>query len=128
MLTFSTTILEATNAFYTFEIVDALGISIDRSLLDTLILTSYDLRTETILNSREAQNVLETNNVTLTTVAGPPLVTTVAWELQPADTAIVDATLRLEWHVLLFRWTWATGARSGAHQALYGVENLRFVP
>jgi hypothetical protein len=122
------TLLEATTAFYTFVLVDENDVGIDASVLDTLTLHYYDQTTLAVLNSRDHQNVYNAQQVTIATAPGPPLVTIVTWELQPADTAIVSPGRALEVHCAIFRWTWASGTRTNAHAVSFGIENLIDAP
>jgi hypothetical protein len=122
----STTLLEATTGLLTFTLVDSDGAGVPVSLLTTLTLTYYDVISGTIVNSRNAQNVLNANDVSITTV-GSPAVTTIEWQIQPADTVMVDADLALEYRVAQFRWTWDSGTRHDAYQVQFAVENMAFV-
>ena len=122
----STTLLEATTGLLTFTLVDSDGVGVPVSLLTTLTLTYYDVISGTIVNSRNVQNVLNANDVSVTTT-GSPAVTTVEWQIQPADTLMVDADLALEYRVAQFRWTWDSGTRHDAYQVQFGVENMAFV-
>jgi hypothetical protein len=122
----STTLLEATTGLLTFLLVDSAGEGVPVSMLTTLTLTYYDVISGTIVNTRNAQNVLNANEVSVTTV-GDPAVTTVEWQIQPADTQMVDPELALEYRVAQFRWTWDSGTRHDAYQVQFGVENMAFV-
>ena len=122
----STTMLEATTGLLTFLLVDSVGDGVPVSMLTTLTLTYYDVISGTIVNSRNAQNVLNANDVSVTT-AGSPAVTTIEWQIQPADTAMVDPELALEYRVAQFRWTWDSGTRHDAFQVQFAVENMAFV-
>jgi hypothetical protein len=126
--TLPTTLLEGTTGLYSFTLVDAAGAGIDGGFLTTLTLTYYDVASQTIVNGRDTQDVLNSNDVSVVTVPGPPLVTTVLWELQPADTVIVYPGAAQEWRVVQFRWTWDSGTRAGAFVAQFPVQNLLFVP
>jgi hypothetical protein len=128
MDTLSTTLLEATTGFYTFLLRDEDGDGIDVSVLDTMTLTYVDASTGTVLNARDAQNVKNINDVTIITDPGPPLVTTVTWTLQPADTVVVDPMQALELHTAIFRWSWDGGSRHGAQPMQFGIENLVDTP
>jgi hypothetical protein len=122
----STTLLEATTGLLTFTLVDSDGAGVPVSMLTTLTLTYYDVISGTIVNSRNVQNVLNTNDVSITTV-GSPAVTTVEWQIQPADTPMVNPDLAVEYRVAQFRWTWDSGARHDAYQVQFAVENMAFV-
>lgn len=67
----------------------------------TLTLTLYVVQTDgsiAYVNSRNAQNVLNLNNVTVS-AAG-----VLTWAIQTADTALIEA-LPFERHIALFEWT-----------------------
>jgi hypothetical protein len=128
MLTLSSTVVENTTGLYIFSLVDAAGQGLAASQIEALTLTYYDVASKAILNSREGQDVLNTNHVALETVAGPPLVTTITWTLQPADTVILDDAWSIEPHAAIFRWTWDSGTRHGAHAVQFGIENVADAP
>lgn len=71
----------------------------------TLTLTYYDVKSGTILNNRNAQNVFNTNDVTISDTG------VVSWIVQ-ADDAVVVGTGLLEEHAAFFRWTWEDGQQS----------------
>jgi hypothetical protein len=122
----STTLLESTTGLLTFTLVDSAGEGVPVSMLTTLTLTYYDVISGTIVNTREVQNVLNANDVSVTT-AGSPAVTTVEWQIQAADTSMVNPDLTLEYRVAQFRWTWDSGTRHDAYQVQFAVENMAFV-
>ena len=119
-------LLETTTGLLTFALVDSGGAGVPVSMLTTLTLTYYDVISGTIVNARNAQNVLNANDVSVVT-AGFPAVTTVEWQIQPADTPMVEPELALEYRVAQFRWTWDSGTRHDAYQVQFGIQNLAFV-
>lgn len=123
----STTLLEGTTGLYTFTLIDDVGDGIDASFLTSLTLTYYDRATQAIVNGRDTQNALNANDVTVLTDPGPPLVTTVTWELQPDDTVIVNEALQSEYRVIQFRWSWDSGTRHGASEVQFAVHAMLFV-
>jgi hypothetical protein len=125
VISFSTPIPEQTSAVYRFALVDEDDITVDAAAIGTLLLTSYDLETGAIINGRLDQDVLNTNDVNLTTEGG---VTTIEWVLQPADTIVFNQLCGVELHIAQFRWSWDAGRRFGARTIRYLVENLSFVP
>jgi hypothetical protein len=110
------TVKERCTAWYRAT-VQGDGAALPASSLDTLTLTLYDRDTGTILNSRNAQDVLNKANVTVGEDGA------LVWELQPADNVIVSDGKSLEAHVALFTWTWGSG-KSGRHEVPILVENL----
>lgn len=113
---------ERCTAKYTATIQDESGTALASTDLTTLTLTLYDLASETILNSRNRQNVLNANNVIID-VAG-----VLTWTMQPADNVLVDTTAKQERHVALFEWTWDSGGKAGKYEVKIDVENLKKVP
>ena len=124
----ATTLLEATTGIFSFPLLDQDQVGVPLIVLDTLTLTYYDVDSGVIVNSRLHQDALNANNVTVVTVPGPPLVTTVTFAIQPEDTVILNDLRALEQRVMQFHWTWDGGTKANAYQAQFGVENLRFVP
>lgn len=118
----SPTLNEATTGLLTFQLnkVDTASTgTLALGELLTLTLTLYEAESGTILNSRDIQNILNINNVTISTTG------LVRWQVQPADTAIIGTGL-IEEHVALFRWTWAAGQQS--EEIHFYVKNITKVP
>lgn len=124
-VTLTTVMLEGQSGIYSVNITDENDDGILVAQFFTLTLTYYDELSGVIINTRDGQNALNTNNVTLA-AAGSPLVTTLTWLLQPADTVLVDARHELEWHVALFQWTWDSGTKHMAREVRFAVENLLY--
>jgi hypothetical protein len=113
---------EKVSARYTADVQDDEGNAIAAASLTTLTLTLYDKDTGDIINSRNDQDVLNTNGVT---VDGSGNLT---WIIDPDDNAIVTSTSKVEDHVALFEWTWNSGAKEGRHEVFLHVKNLTKVP
>ena len=126
MVVLAEPVLEHQTALYSFTLVDEDGLGVDVSTLASMKLTYYDVATKVILNTRQAQNALNANNVTVTTIP-LPTVTTVLWVLQPADTVLQDSRREREQHIALFEWTWQGGAKSAAHEVQFAVEQITYV-
>ena len=122
----SAILLQDTTGIYTFELVDQDGDAIDVGQLETVTLTYYDKETRQIINTREAQDILQANNVIILTDTGPPIVTTLRWDIQQEDTVIIDGRRELETHIALFEWTWAT-TRKGVHEVQFQVEQITYI-
>ena len=113
--------LEKTTPRYTFTITDDELNPLPAASLTTLTLTLYVINadgTVTILNSRNAQNVLNANNVTISAQGLG------VWSVQVLDTTMVVATLPFETRIALWQWTWSAGAKAGKHELNLVVKNL----
>jgi len=113
---------EGETSLYTATIKDENGAVIPGSSLDSLTLTLYTLEAQTIINSRDSQNILGANGGA---VDGSGVLT---MELNELDNAIINNTLDIEWREMLFKWTYATATRTGRHVKSYAVRNLSKVP
>ena len=93
------------------DIVDREGDPVLAASLTAAELTLYDIDTGAgggsprpgILNSRDAQDVLNTNNVAIDNDGH------FIWSVQPADNVIVTARRQIERHRAMFYFEWATG-------------------
>ena len=121
------TFLEATTGIYSFPLVDERGTSIAAGEVETLTLTLADLDSNELLNGRDKQDILNTNDGTITTAGSPP-VTTVTLQLQPEDTVILNQHRLVEYRVLVFTWTWDLGRHTATHAVQCAVENVPHVP
>lgn len=116
MATFS--LNERITARYTATVKDETGIAIPAASLTTLTLTLYNRADGSIINSRNAQDVLNANNVTVDSAG------LITWTMQPADNPIVDDTREIERHVALWVWTYSSGTKTGRHETEFDVENF----
>lgn len=112
---------ESCDVDYTFK--DMAGNAIVKSSLITLTATLFDEKTETIINSRDAQDVKDANGGTVATDG------TLTLRLQPLDAAIVSTTLtaeKTERHILRLEWTWNDGmlTRTGRASRAIIVQNV----
>ena len=115
---FTDDIMEKTTVKVTATVEDEDGNGLAAGNLDTLTLTLYSLEDETIINSRDAQDVLNANGVTLDVNGG------LIWTITPSDTIIVDTTLSAERHRAVFEWTYDIGVKNGKHVIDMRVINL----
>lgn len=83
----SRTFFENTTGEYTTTLKDASGTVIPTANIDSLTLTLKNKATGQIINSREAQSVLNTNNVTVHATSG-----LLTWDIQAADTVLVKGS------------------------------------
>jgi hypothetical protein len=109
--------VEGTSGRITGTITNDAGTAI---LPDTLTLLLYDLKTGTIINSRNRQNVLNLNGVTISGAGG------FEWRVSAADNVVVASPNQLERHRALFEWTFAGGQGKAEIDVL--VANLSRVP
>jgi len=111
---------EKSTAKYTAIIKDENDNVIPSSDLTALTLTLYnnDDPDRPVINSRNAQNVLNANNVTVDSVGA------LAWELQPLDNVITDRDPEFENHIALFQFEWDSGNRKSSHRIVVRVERI----
>lgn len=95
---------------FTGTLLDVAGTAIPLANINSLTLTLTDASTGTIINSRNAQNVLNANNVTVNSTTGA-----MQWLIQPADTTMNNSLLSIEDHVATFTWTYET-SKVGIHR------------
>lgn len=117
-------IKEKTTPKYTATLLDEDGNAIPLSSIDTITLTLYNLSATTrdVINSRNAQDVKNTNNVTIHATSG-----LLTWSMQIADNAIADALKRVERHRACFVFTYSGGTKRGTHEVDFDVENIEKV-
>lgn len=95
---------------------------IPNGTLTALALTLFvDDGNDTIINSRNAQDILNANGGVIEADGR------IVFTLAPADNPIVDAALPFERHIALFEWTWGSG-KAGKFQLILVVRNLQQVP
>lgn len=110
---------EKSTARITGVLKDEAGNVITAASLTTLTLTLYVLGFPSqIVNSRDAQNVLNANGVTVDASGN------LVWTMTPADNAIIDVTNDVETHIALFQWTWNAGAKAGRSEIAIPIVNL----
>lgn len=122
---------EETSGSYVATVKDDLGALIPASLLQTLQLTLYVIREDgstAIVNSRNHQNVLNQNQVTVydalqTLPDGRTY--NLRWRFTLQDTTLVEQ-LPYESHRALFEWTAPDVV--GKHEVVLRVRNLTMVP
>ena len=112
-------ILEKTSPKITATVQDENGVAIPAASLNTLTLTLYNLNdsAKTIINDRNAQDVLNTNNVTVDSSGN------LIWLVQSLDTIIVGSQER-ENHRAIFEWTYSSGTKNGKYQIDMEIKNL----
>lgn len=111
---------ERTTGTFTTTLRDNAGVAIPAASLATLTLTLYRESDLSIINTRDGQNVLNANNVTVDSAG------LLTWSIQALDRVIGDDTLIQERHRALFEWT-ATGV-AGKWEHQFIIDNLALVP
>lgn len=97
---------QGANAQYTATLTDAAGSVIALADIVSLTLTLYDRSSGVILNSRNAVDALNANDVTVGSTDG-----LLTWDIQPGDNTIYDSNIvegRSEVHVARFTLTYDT--------------------
>lgn len=107
---------QLTSARYSAVLLDETGTPVPASSLSALKLTLKDQATGAIINSRNAQSVLNANNVTVDASGN------LVWSLQPLDNPILNPELNTETHLATFVATWSTGRLN--HVVSIPVQNL----
>jgi hypothetical protein len=114
---------ENTGAIYTATLEDSSGTAIPLANLTTITLTLYDVASGDIINSRNDQNVLNQNNITIHATSG-----LLTWTMQAADNAILDDDLDWEHHRALFEFVFSGTGSPGKHEGNFMIRNLSKVP
>jgi hypothetical protein len=132
---FTIDLLEQTSDVYWATVVDDEEVLLPGNVLNVLTLTLYVVKTDgtiAYVNNRNAQDVLNTNNVLVyNTLQSSPSGRTfnLKWQIQPEDTTFVE-DLPFERHIALFEWEWphAVGGQGhGKHEIIVAVKNLEQV-
>lgn len=120
-------VLEKTTPNYTATLVDdstPTPLPIPLLQISTIVLTFYDRRTNTIINSRTAQDVKNANNCTVHATTG-----LLTWSMQVADTTLVTtadfAEDETEEHCALFEWVLTNGKRGKFLTRFYIVQLVK---
>jgi|SRR5207249_215619 len=125
-------VLEQASAIYRATVEDEDHVALPASSLSTLTLTLYVVKADgtiAYVNSRNAQNVLNANGVTVYNALqtrSDGTTYNLLWAIAAADTTLVEA-LAFERHIALFEWTWPTG-KAGKHEVVLRVRGLTEVP
>ena len=125
---------EHTSRVIAWQFQDADATGVNNNALLSVTLTLYDLETDAIINSRNAQDVLGgshtgQNNVTIDTSGNA------IWYMQPEDNDIIGTSIPeggYETHIALFVWTWdpgdGEGVRENNMEVSLLVKNLHRIP
>jgi len=118
-------VLEGTTPQLTAVLKDENGDPVDVADIDAATLTLFVPESGTIVNSRNKQDIKNTNNVTIDASGN------LTWDIQPDDLEIIDtsdAENNREIHRALFEYEFDGNARFGAKQVDLVVHNLQKVP
>lgn len=125
--TISPALFVGTTALYSVDLEDEEGIAVALASLNSLTLTYEEPTTVTVINERLAVNAYNANDVTVVeipAVGSTPARTRITWVMQPEDTVLIQDWRELEYHMVVFRWTWNSNTRAGAHAALVGIQRI----
>lgn len=115
---------ERSSGIYSAQLKDENDDAVALAAIGTLTLTLYDKASGDIINSRNAVNALNANDVTVSSTGA------LTWKMGAADNQIVSSGLpigRYERHIALFQWTYdisGSGAGAGKHEVIIDVLNL----
>jgi len=121
---------EGTSAEISWAFQDAGDVAVQNAALETATITLYDVESDSIINSRDGQDILGldksgTNNVAITSGG------VATWYVQPDDNPMIG-TAEIEEHIALVEWTWdpddGHGIRAGKFEIVIRVDNLHRVP
>ena len=94
---------------FTGTLLDTAGVAIPLANINSVTLTLTNAATGAVINSRNSQNVLNANNVTIHATSGA-----LSWLIQPGDTSLIDASSPYEEHIAEITWTYET-TKVGKH-------------
>jgi len=115
------TVREKEVRFYDLTFTDQNGVQITKASMSALDLSLFlkDSNPLAYINSRNAQNVFDLNNVTIDS-AGK-----ITWAIQTADLAIQNANNQVETHIAIFHLTTSGGTSIQVRKEIYFyVDNL----
>lgn len=120
-MTFIAETREGATSRITGTLVDETGTGITLGYLVSVTLTLTDQETGAVINSRDQQDVLNANDVTIDANGN------LTWILAPEDNVILSSTINslgiVERHVALFEWVYAT-SRKGNCEIYIDVSNV----
>ena len=118
---------EGAGAKYTATIIDSDGTAIPLTAITTIALTLYNRDDESIIKSRNNQDVKNKNDVTIHATSG-----LLTWLLTAADNPIIDGVRHpkgtREPHIALFEFSYTGEGSPGKHEITLMVKNLGLVP
>lgn len=120
------TVKEGTGFVYTATLKDLAGTPLPLANLTSITLTYYVVADGSTINSRNDQDIKNTNDVTIHATNG-----LLTWVGQAADTTIAGTAVTAgatEHHRALFEWVYVGSGTPGKHVVDIYVENLEKVP
>ncbi len=121
--TFEIEVLESQTGIYTATLKDENNDPIASADVSSITMTVIEEESGNVVNSRNSQNVFNTNNCTLGDTDG-----LFTWNIQTGDTDIVNdgtATDEYEYHLVTIIVTWEGGRMP--HEVRLKIKNLRSV-
>jgi hypothetical protein len=118
--TITTALPEQKTARFNAIIKDELGVATPASSLNTLTLTLYNKRDLELVNSRNKQDILNTNGGTVDGSGN------FALTLTPEDMIIVRRVNVQEVHIALIEWTYGSG-KAGGHEIEFTLDNMQYI-
>lgn len=117
-------IREETTATYEADIVDEspTPAPVPAAALVSLTLTLYERKTGTIINGRDAQNVLNANDVTVDAQGH------LTWRMAAADNQHIAGNGTVEVHVALFEYSYGSPVKKGNHELYIQLQGVKHVP
>lgn len=107
---------------YQATLRDELGAVIPAASLTTLTLTLTNKSDNSLINARNAQNVLNANGVTIDSAGN------LVWTGTPLDNPIINTSRQNEIHVALFQYTWNSGTKGAPHAVELNCVRVSNVP
>ncbi len=108
---------------------DHTGTAVNLTAADSVTLTLWEESTETVVNSRTAQDVKNANGVTVyattqtITVDGVTTSYNIMWPTVILDNAIIGKRLP-EKHIATFVVIWSSGTKRSTHEVFWHLNNL----
>ena len=112
----------AASGVFSGTIKDAAGVAIPLANMSAMTLTLTDSASGTFVNSRNAQNVLNSNNCAYNATTGA-----FQWFVQNADTTMVNPLLASEEHVAQINWTYVSGTEGPGNRYGSASHRLRII-
>ncbi len=116
-----TNAVEQQSGIYAATLRDDFNVPVSYQALTSLQLTVYDVLSGAIVGGRQAQNVLNVNQVTMDANG------VITWNWLPVDMTILNPNRFLEDHIAVFEAKWINGAglpRQANHEVLFRVGRI----